>query len=349
MQAECNPEASTRPWSQNQLCCETAPAKLNDASGNGRVLGEDEGRASIARRRGSIDLTGAQGTVLNIATRFKEMGVARVMLQDYGSIFRQPSVINGMDGDAHTPLEGAALGGPSLIDLVLEAGAYIDFRDPSELESGTALATTICYNRFDSAIYLLEKGASVFCRGAPHEQMWSFLNELIYHCGVDHDLRPKYAGFLQSSRKWIEKHNLLSVRNWAGQTILQSAVHHGQLAAVKALAEFGASVHDRLHAVRLPYWNATNHFWDEYDVEGLDIVSFARVLRNSTPKQKDVWKAFIPFEITTDNMDEIIDYLVEVRGHDSSPASIHRRQKWAGGKHSSRRKHVRFLWSDSAT
>jgi ankyrin repeat protein len=325
------------------------PQKVTTPLGLAALFGKTKAVRALLDDGASIVQKGTQGTVLNIATRFKQMEIVRVMLQDYSSIFCKPWVLNSMDSDNHTPLEAAALGGPSFIDLVLNAGADIDFRNPGELESGTALATTISYGRLDSTIYMLEKGASVFCRGAPHEQMWTFLNEFVYYCGEDYDLRPKFAGFLLSSKKWIDKHQLLSVRNWAGQTILQSAVHHGQLAAVKALVEFGASLEDELHTVRLPYWSKTNHFWDVYKVEGLDIVSFARLLRNSTPKQKAVWAKFIPFEITTEDMDAIIQYLIEVRGHASPQTPTHHRSKSIFSRHFSRRRYgVRFRWSGSA-
>ncbi len=147
----------------------------------------------------------------------------------------------------------------------------------------------------------------MFCRGDPDEEMWSFLNELVYWCGSEHALRPKFAGFLQRSKRWIDEHQLLSVRNWAGQTILQSAIHHGQLDAVKALVEFGAPLVDLLHEKRLHYWE--NDFWDVYHVNGLDIVSYAHLLRNSTPRQKQSWKSNIPYEIPIKDMDAIIQYL----------------------------------------
>lgn len=326
------------------------PQKVTTPLGLAVLHGKTKAVRALLDDGATITQKGTQGTVLNIATRFKQMEIVRVMLQDYSSIFCKSWVLNSMDSDGHTPLEAAALGGPSFIDLVLQAGADIHFRDPDELESGTALATTISYGHLDSTIYMLEKGASVFCRGSPHEQMWSFLNELVYYCGHDHDLGPKFAGFLLSSKKWIDKHRLLSVRNWAGQTILQSAVHHGQFAAVKALVEFGASLEDQLHAVRLPYWNKTNHFWDVYKVKGLDIVSFARLLRNSTPKQKAVWTKFITFEITNKDMDAIIQYLGEVRGHGPPQTLIHHRSKSTFSRHFSRRKYgVRFQWSGSAS
>jgi hypothetical protein len=98
----------------------------------------------------SIIQLGTPGTVLNIATRFTQMEVVHVILQDYSSIFCKPCVLNSMGGNGHRPLEAAALGGPSFIDLVLQAGVDIDFRDPSGLESGTALATTISYERLNS-------------------------------------------------------------------------------------------------------------------------------------------------------------------------------------------------------
>jgi ankyrin repeat protein len=79
----------------------------------------------------------------------------RVLINDYGALFRKSEVLNCMNRRLNTPLHCAAIGSPQCVNELLLAGADIDFRDPKKLHSRTALAVAVEAGRQDNLKFML--------------------------------------------------------------------------------------------------------------------------------------------------------------------------------------------------
>jgi hypothetical protein len=146
----------------------------------------------------------------------------------------------------------------------------------------------------------------VFCRGPSEDKLWSFVNEAVYWCGANHALRTSFYSLLQMTRRWVDRYGLLRCRDFAGRTVLHHAIFHGQAHAVNLLLESGASPQNRLEGVH-PSWK--ENVWRVYEFKGLSALEYAKTLRNCTPNEKADWANIVPFEITNDDIDAIIQHL----------------------------------------
>jgi len=263
----------------------------------------------------SLIQPGRSGTVLHIAASNSRIQVLRALLREYHDKVAEQSVIELMDTEDNTPLMCAVLS-PTCVDELIHAKANINFRDPRSDASRTALAVAIENDLLNMApaLHLLNRGANPFCRGDPKYQMWSFLNEFIYVCSLTSALKVKLLSFLRAAKHWIDQYHLLTVRTLLGQTILQSAVHFGQINAVKSLVEIGAPVEDHIGTMKRGDWSREDivDLFHSGRVEGMDLLTYAKFLRKLHGKKRAAWLYSSRHTITVEEMDEIVEYLSDL-------------------------------------
>ncbi|KAE9366336.1 ankyrin [Stipitochalara longipes BDJ] len=228
--------------------------------------------------------------------------IMRLLVYDYADYFKKPQILNRLDQNGYTALQWAA--SRSLLaarELVL-AGADLEIRNPTSRISGTPLAASVQAGRLDIAKFLLENGANIFCRGPPEQELYSFLNEAVYCMGSKPEQRDQFRPLLEMTKKWIDEFNLLKVRDFAGRIILQYAIFSGEVEAVKALLDIGASQEDLvLSGWDLPAnaWGWRNeHLWHAAQgFRGLNILDYAKKLRDKCSVDKTPWHNFASREV----------------------------------------------------
>jgi ankyrin repeat protein len=116
------------------------------------------GIAGLLLSRGERIFQGdSGGTALHLVTFNFRRDLMRVLINDYGALFRKPEVLKCTDKRLNTPLHCAAISSPQCINELLLAGADLDFRGPKKLHSRTALAVAVEAGRQDILKFLLEK------------------------------------------------------------------------------------------------------------------------------------------------------------------------------------------------
>ncbi|KAM7203468.1 hypothetical protein V8F20_004062 [Naviculisporaceae sp. PSN 640] len=260
------------------------------------------------------------GCALILAIQGDKLDLVQFLLREYAYVFGKPAVLQTLNikaGNGFTPLSAAAsLHSMLCLHEVMRMKPELDFRDPNDLMSFTALGVALLYGRVENAIYLLEHGASPFCRGDPSERNVSIITEYIKHCSYDRDHElggfHQFGYFLQRTKSWIDRYNLLGARNWAGLTPIQFAVFHGKSMAVKELVRFGAIVSDTVTGMRCTSWADPSPWYllpDSLHGLPLTTLEFARRLRDSQSEQRYIWLRDVEHELDMGEMDIIVDFL----------------------------------------
>lgn len=240
--------------------------------------------------------------------------IMRLLLHGYGDYFKKPDILNRLDQNGYTALQWAASRSLQAARELVLAGADLEIRDPTSKTSGTPLAPATQAGRLDIVEFLLENGANVFCRGPPEQKLYSFLNEVVYCMGSRPEQRGQFRPLLKMTEKWIDKFNLLKVRDFAGRTILQYAIFSGEVEAVKAFLDIGASQGDLV----LSGWDLPANAWSWRDEHlwhasqwfgGLNILDYAMKLQARSPADKTAWHNFASHKVADSDMTTIIDIL----------------------------------------
>jgi ankyrin repeat protein len=254
------------------------------------------------------------GTVLSVAIQAFRINILRVLLHEYRHLF-DADALNGRNSPDRQfiPLQ-LATKSIVCLELLLDSGAEIDARNnsPLSLIRRTALSTAISLGHLDAAVFLLERGATPFCRGDPLERKWTFLHDLAAFRSQPFPPSEPFQ-FLRTSRRWIMNDDLLGIRNPAGHTPLESAVHHGLLPVVRALVDFGAPIDGLMEMFPVSTSQGTKKRFLRGLAEtvnrlhSLDLLSYAKMLRNLTPHQQA--QSGGHQDVSAEEMDEIIEYL----------------------------------------
>lgn len=285
------------------------------------------------------------GTILFMALYNFRVDVVRMLVQDFKHLFTT-KIINGQytPSDTLLPIHTATRS-ISCLELLLRAGADID-ADGTEIEMNspkTALAVAISMGFLDSAVFLLERGASPFCRRSKlRGTNWTFLHEYVLQPAAS---LSRFSDLLEATRVWINKHDLLRRRNFDGHTVCQMAVHYGQRDIVQALVEaYGAAVIVPVSFIRTADQPSEKLLTKKSKFMAglgsiakrgtqLDLYLYAKLLKNLKGRQRERWWREIQREVSKETMDEVIDYLFNLPHFDyREPFAGSKLPKWHLGQ-----------------
>ena len=260
----------------------------------------------------SISMGPSGRTLLHIACYQQNLEALRMFLGKYRNRFCVPEVLQSIDEDDSTALHLAAMyDNPVFAHELLLAGAEIDYINPDEDYKWyrTAVAVAIYSGNYKTLTFLVESGASPYCRGENRElsgrvdlPRFSFLAEAIHAIHLK-GYEERFKELLSRTRTWIDKSDVLVSRDLHGWTVLHYAIYRARLTCVKALLEIGASTADRILEVSE---DVTCQRW-----KGCDAYEFAENLQqngrmwdDSTKEERDAWSG---------RLEQVIAYLNEVK------------------------------------
>lgn len=167
-------------------------------------------RALLSRGRAVLTPRKA-GITLGYAICMDRLEVVRVLLREYPGIFADTEVLQAFNTAYSSPLSHAVSHeSMSVLNEVLQVKPELDFRDVSEPTLPTALESAISYGQVESAILLVELGATPFCRGDPAEENTSFIREFIFGCAFEcKSLKPRLSELIHRTKSCVDRHNLM--------------------------------------------------------------------------------------------------------------------------------------------
>ncbi|KAH7127829.1 ankyrin repeat-containing domain protein [Dactylonectria estremocensis] len=269
----------------------------------------------LARRGAQPWQPGNGGSVLHLAAATGHADILRLALRRFPDTYRTLEMLSKINRDGYSALHVATSANLSCVRELVLAGAPLDLRDPSRnLDAGhTPLGASIQGGAYDVARFMLQNGASPFCRGPAADRRWSFLCEALFYARKAAHTHPHtFAALLDAVWQWVDEYDLLRVRDFGGRTALQFAIYYGLAGPARILVERGASVHDRLGAPMDVSWETT-------DFEGLTCLQFARAVRGFSPKEREQLYDPDSFEISDESIDAVIAFLEEETAYQPRP------------------------------